>query len=198
MTTDMNSYALGEDFSSGPDGPDRSLLAYCLTILDIEPGDVAVEFGVGGGDSLRMIAEILPVIGFDSFSGLPEDWRPGFTKGKFSEYEPPRDVPGATVVVGWFEDTAVGYDWPEQIKLIHMDADLYSSTMTALDSIGEYIEPGCIIVFDEFHGYDDDLTGDIPGEQRAWREFAAMSNICWEVIGHGREQWAIQITEDAL
>jgi hypothetical protein len=196
MTT---SYDLGEDFSSGPEGPDRSLLAYCLTILDIEQGDVAIEFGVGDGTSLRMIAEILPVIGFDSFAGLPEDWRPDFPKGAFSEHEPPRDVPGATVVVGWFDDTVVDYEWPDQIKLIHFDADLYSSTRTALDSIGQWIEPGCIIVFDEFHGYDDDLSsGELPGEQRAWRQFADMSNICWDVIGHGREQWAIQITEDAL
>jgi hypothetical protein len=33
----------------------------------------AVEFGVYTGYSLGLIAQRLPVIGFDSFEGLPED-----------------------------------------------------------------------------------------------------------------------------
>lgn len=194
MTIIYDSYDLGPDFSGGLEGPDRSLLAYCLTLVD-DTG-WAVEFGVGSGESLRMIAEVLPVIGFDSFAGLPENWRPGFEKGKFSEYEAPRDIPGATVVVGWFSDTVPNYDWPENITLIHMDADLYSSTKIALDSLEPFIKPGCFIVFDEFHGFNDDLEYSLPGEQQAWRDFAEREGIHWEVIGHGREQWAIQVTEN--
>lgn len=192
----MDLYDLGPDFSGGPEGPDRSLLAHCLNLLDTLGGDpvVAVEFGVGSGETTRMIAEYMPVIGFDSFAGLPEDWRPGFPAGKFSHFEPPTDIVGATIVPGWFEHTVTGYDWSGyDIALIHMDADLYSSTKTCLESIGDWIAPGCVVVFDEFHGFDDDLSGEVPGEQRAWREFAEPW-LEWEVIGHGREQWAIRIT----
>ena len=35
----------------------------------------AAEFGVYSGYSLDLIAAYKPVIGFDSFEGLPEDWR---------------------------------------------------------------------------------------------------------------------------
>jgi hypothetical protein len=82
-----------------------------------------------------------------------------------------------------------------------MDADLYSSTKCALDSIGPFINEGCIIIFDEFHGFDDDLHGEEPGETgeaRAWREFAKRTGIQWQVIGHGREQWAVKITKPGV
>jgi hypothetical protein len=197
MSADL--YDLGPDFSGGPEGVDRSLLAHCLALAATSKWNpyltqpVAVEFGTGTGETTRMIAEVLPVISFDSFEGLPEDWRPNFPAGRFGDLTMPTDIPGATIVPGWFKDTVVGYDWPDSIALVHMDCDLYSSTKTALDSIGPYIEPGCIIVFDEFHGFSDDLMGEVPGEQQAWREFVGKSGLVWEVIGHGREQWALRI-----
>lgn len=188
-------FDLGPDFSGGPEGPDRSLLAHCLTLVDPANG-WALEFGTGSGETTRMIAEVSPVITFDSFKGLPEDWRPGFPKGWFGEFTMPTDIPGATVVPGWFADTLPGYDWPEEVCLVHFDADLYSSTKTALDAMGHLIVPGVIVIFDEYHGFNDDITSDyvIPGEARAWMEFATASKVKWTVIGHGREQWAIRIT----
>lgn len=176
--------------SDGPQGVDRSLLAHVLERVDHDGW--AVEFGVGNGVTLRMIAETLPVIGFDSFKGLPEDWRPGFAKGALA-FDAPTGVPNVTLVPGWFEDTVPNYDWPERLSLVHFDADLYSSTMTCLKAIGPYLKPGCFIVFDEFFGYSDDVSGEIPGEQRAWREYAEQSGIVWDVIGHGREQWALRV-----
>jgi len=191
-------YDLGLDLTGGPEGPDRSLLAFCLDDIReeqregyFEEGSVAVEFGTGAGVTTEMIADVLPVISFDSFQGLPENWRPGFPAGTFSELEM-REIPNATIVPGWFKDTVVGYDWPEKIALIHFDADLYSSTITCLASIGPHIKPGCILVFDEFHGYDDDFHGTMPGEQQAFRDYAEPW-LEWFVIGHGREQWAIRI-----
>jgi len=45
-----------------------------------------LEFGVYHGLSLRKIAQQVatPIHGFDSFEGLPEDWKPGEAKGSYS------------------------------------------------------------------------------------------------------------------
>ena len=51
-------------------------------VLSSDPEGTAVEFGVGTGQSTRLIAERMPVVGFDSFQGLPEFWRKGFPKRK--------------------------------------------------------------------------------------------------------------------
>ena len=73
----------GQDYSLGPRiaADDRGLLAH---ILGLRPHGTALEFGVGEGHTLRMIAQQMPVIGFDSFTGLPEDWRPEYPKGAFA------------------------------------------------------------------------------------------------------------------
>jgi hypothetical protein len=57
---------------------------------------LVLEFGVATGDTLsRIAAKRSPAHGFDSFEGLPEDWRTGFTKGAFAQAAP--TVPGATL-----------------------------------------------------------------------------------------------------
>ena len=48
------------------------------------PEGLFLEFGVASGSTLTAIVEKAPpgmVHGFDSFQGLPEDWRPGFPAG---------------------------------------------------------------------------------------------------------------------
>lgn len=67
-------------------------------VLGLRPSGHAAEFGVARGKSLRMIADVMPVTGFDSFQGLPEDWRPGFLRGRFA-CTPPH-VLGAAPVAG--------------------------------------------------------------------------------------------------
>jgi len=71
--------------------------------LSLAPaGGLALEFGVFTGGTLRIIAEARggrDVYGFDTFTGLPEDWRLGFPAGTFAVEELP-DVPGAQLVQG--------------------------------------------------------------------------------------------------
>lgn len=154
------------------------------------PTGVALEFGVGCGNSLNQIARFMPVIGFDSFQGLPEDWREGFPKGSFACERPNYDLPKhVQLIVGMFEETLPSFIPPLDIGMIHFDCDLYSSTATALAWIGQHIKQGCCIVFDEWHGYE----GCQEHEQRAWREFADANKIEWEVIGHSFQQWGIRI-----
>lgn len=158
-------------------------------VLDLAPSGTAVEFGVGNGGSTHLIADHMPVVGFDSGEGLPEEWRPEYPKGSLAFGIP--KVDNATIVQGWFDETLPGYDFGAlgYIGLVHFDADLYSSTREALKHIGPHLQPGCYCVFDEFHGY--------PGWQNheflAWREFADETGITWTVVGHGDQQWAIRI-----
>lgn len=166
-------------------GPDRSLLNH---VLSLKPTGWALEFGVGNGGSLKVIAATMPVIGFDSFQGLPEDWRPKFPAGKFAT-KPVLHIPGTTVVVGLFADTLPGYDWPDNIGMVHVDCDLYSSTATVLEHVGPHLRTGCYVVFDEFHSY----PGCEEHEMRAWFEFVERTGIEYDVVGHGREQWAVRI-----
>ena len=165
---------------------DRAVLRH---ILALKPGGHAAEFGVWRGTTLAMIAAVMPVTGFDSFAGLPEDWRPGFPKGTFAGNVPVLP-PGADLVVGEFADTVPGWEPPSPLGLVHIDSDLYSSAVTVLAGIRRHLRPGGYLVFDEFHGY----PGAAAHEQRAWREFVTRTRIRYTVIGHGREQWACRLT----
>lgn len=179
------------DFSLGPEIPDDGSRSPVLAhILARKPRGVAVEFGVGRGDSARMIAKQMTLIGFDSALGLPEDWRPEYPRWSFSHPLP--DIDNATMIKGWFNETLPAFDFDSQgyIGLVHFDADLYSSTRDALRIIGPYLRPGTYCVFDEWTGYD----GAENHEQRAWREFVDRTDIDWTVVGHFREIWGIRIT----
>jgi hypothetical protein len=181
------------DYSLGPFHGRRDLFHrnYPLLkhVLSLQPTGSALEFGVGSGTSLRLIARHMPVVGFDSFQGLPEDWRPGFPKGRFARRPP--TVANSRLVHGWFANTLPTFDFSTvgRIGLVHCDADLYSSTKTILDHVGSYLKPGVMVCFDEWHGY----KGCELHEQRAWKEFAAQSDVKWEVIGHSAQAWAIKI-----
>jgi len=172
-----------------------------------EPFGWAVEFGVYSGYSLGIIAAYMPVIGFDSFEGLPEDWRDGFPEGAFAV--PKQRVmeflgggetvvseemilphhPNAMIVPGWFEDTAPSFPFPP-LGLVHIDCDLYSSTVTALDAVLPHIEPGTVIVFDEYHGYD----GWEQHEAKAWGEFIERHRVIYTTVAEGEQEMAFAIS----
>lgn len=164
----------------------------CLELgLELAPRGTALEFGVAGGRTLRKIVAGTPsgsrVVGFDSFQGLPEDWREGFAAGTFRTTPP--DVPGAELIVGLYATTLPDWQVPDDIVLVHIDCDLYSSTRTVLDHIGPRLQPGCLIVFDEFHGY----PGAEDHEAKAWSEWAEASGTSWSVLGQGPEQLLVRI-----
>lgn len=160
---------------------------------------LALEFGVASGTTLRIISEALrptghDVWGFDVWSGLPEAWRTGFPAGEFAQPAPPA-VPGAQLVSGLFEDTLPGFldDHPGPVAFAHLDADLYSSTRTVLDLIGDRLVPGSVLVFDEYFNY--------PGwqrhEHRAWSEFVARTGIRFDYLGYtaDHEQVVVRLRE---
>lgn len=199
----MRSYDLGPYFC---ENPHHALLHHILQNELNLYGDslgVAVEFGVGSGDSTRCIARYLPVYGFDSFEGLPENWRPGFDKGMFAAdlNTVASSLPERVKLFpGLFEDVLPNTHWDgvRDIKLVHIDCDLYNSTKTVLENLpwGKMLRPygrqKPVIIFDEWWGYPEAEQH----EQRAWREFTSKEpwdHLKWEVIGHGVQQWAFRL-----
>lgn len=164
------------------------------TVLDTyHPQGWAIEFGVYKGQSLSIIASRgIPVIGLDSFDGLPEDWRPGFEKGKFATSSPLLIPENAMVVPGLFTDTIPllkQRGLPDFFGLVHIDCDLYSSTVTALQGVLDNIGPGTFIVFDEYHGYE----GCEEHEMQAWDEFCRFYGVKWTMVNEGSEEAAFRI-----
>ncbi len=130
-----------------------------------------VEFGVAAGRSLRVLAAARTSIGFDSFEGLPEDWRPEYPRGTFAQKEIPI-MPNAAIVVGLFDATLPKTN--VRVALAHIDCDLYASAKIALEWVKAHAVPGCVIVFDEFFGY--------PGAEHHEEKALAESGLEYELI----------------
>lgn len=121
-------------------------------------GDYA-QFGVYRGRTARMIAALTSkgrkLHLFDSFEGLPEDWTATKKAGHFSLA--PGEIPEfdsrvAVVHKGWFKDTVPDFaaDCEEPLAFLHLDADLYSSTVDVLFNADGIIARDTIMLFDEY------------------------------------------------
>ena len=162
-------------------------------------GGLALEFGVYSGTTLALIAKLRSgdVYGFDSFEGLPEDWRSTFEAGTFAVDELPQ-VPGAELVVGWFDDTLPGFlaEHEGPVSLLHVDGDLYSSARTVLDLCGPRLVEGSIVIFDEYFNY----PGWEQHEHRAWQEYVDRTGteFTYEAYTGDDEQVVVRITRPGL
>jgi hypothetical protein len=96
--------------------------------------------------------------GFDTFEGLPEDWG-GYRKGDMAHAlsELKLEDERAHFVKGTFQETLCGFTAGHQEelktmpKLIHLDADLFSSTLFVLSQLYPFLQKGDLILFDEFN-----------------------------------------------
>jgi len=153
------------------------------------PGDI-VECGVSlghGALTFMLLSEYVGVPrtywGFDSFEGFPapvakDEHTP--IKGPEFWANPPEAVmkvlrdgrlpeewirDRVRLVKGWFQDTLPKYEG--RIALLHLDCDLYESYKICLETLYDKVEPGGIIMFDE---YADKRW---PGAAKAIDEFFA-------------------------
>jgi hypothetical protein len=112
---------------------------------------VYLEFGVYRGESMRWWVRNAEgwFYGFDTFEGIPE---PFGGLGKMNAEIP--DI-AAHFVKGKFQETLIPflklYHFYNRLKVIHLDADLFSSTLFVLATIHPYLCAGDIIIFDEFN-----------------------------------------------
>ena len=118
-----------------------------------------MEFGVAQGASFRWFLQqnnhpASRFYGFDTFTGLPEDFGP-YKKGTFNNQNSPPEVNDsrAKFYQGLFQQTLPGFIGElknDKRNIIMLDADLYSATIYVLTSLAPYLKRGDIIFFDEF------------------------------------------------
>jgi len=143
-----------------------------------------LEFGVFRGESIRAWMSLNQnrdsrFYGFDSFEGLPETWREGQGPGHFHVGGIPPQVEDSRVqfIKGWFDDTVPPFfrTFSSRRRLVvHLDADLYSSTMVALTHLGPFLAAGSLLIFDEFYDRDHEF--------KAFRDFIRMSRKEYRII----------------
>lgn len=133
---------------------------------------VFLEFGVYEGKSIKVFSDLIQnpeskIFGFDTFSGMPEKWNQVHvgawsTSGNFPDTQDTR----IEFIKGLFQDTLENYlERFRDLKkknytfVIHLDADLYSSTLYVLSKLS---------FLDDFFVFFDEFSGD---ENRALKNF---------------------------
>lgn len=149
-----------------------------------------LEFGVYHGTSINLIARLTPatVHGFDTFQGLPTDWlvehggrREVEPAGFYSTHGRLPEAPGnVRYHVGTFDETLPGFcaAYPGPVSFVNIDCDLYESTQSVFRHLGGRIQPGSVLVFDEYLC----LPGWRKHEYRAFQEYLAGSGLDYEYL----------------
>jgi hypothetical protein len=173
----------------------ENLLRYALDQVAVK-GQV-LEFGVFAGKTIRTIAGRVqqPVHGFDTFTGLPEDWAGSKSpKGEFSLGGRLPAVPAnVTLHPGLFEATLPGFvrEHRDPVAFAHVDCDLYSSTRTVFEAVGPLVVPGTVLLFDDYFNY----PGWRQGEHLAFQEWVKSRGVKYRYIGYARHQAAVVIED---
>jgi O-methyltransferase len=120
---------------------------------------VYLEFGVFQGSSFKwwMSKNRNPgsrFFGFDTFEGLPESWGT-YGRGDMKAVFPDINDERGELIKGLFQTSLYQFLHTHSIdegrRVIHMDADLFSSTLFVLTTIASHLEKNDIILFDEFN-----------------------------------------------
>lgn len=148
-----------------------------------------LEFGVWTGQTINHIAERTKatVYGFDSFEGLPVDWKEGTTARSVIPKEYfrhshalPRVRSNVKLVKGWFDKSLPGFlnEHPGNVAYLHIDSDVYESAKIVFDLLGDRIVAGSVIVFDELFNYPTWKEG----EYKAFTEFIQAKQLRVEYL----------------
>jgi len=131
---------------------------------------------------------------FDSFQGWPpmsspidtksphvvaKVWQPGEPRGGTPDGVRRMCAPyigdRVSVVPGWFKDTLIQLSDELRFALVHVDCDIYSSTIDVLNHLfsNDMLSDGCTILFDNWY-----CNRGSPrfGEQKAWAD-------AWDTTG---------------
>lgn len=188
----MGAWLREKDAANQPYFPARSELFGYINdeVIRGAPIDY-LEFGVFEGDSVREWSTRnknpeSTFVGFDTFKGLPEAWQLPSRRLPAGYFDVGGKLPvindaRVTFVAGLFQDTLPDflkrYD-PHHRIVIHLDADLYSSTLYVLVALRELLaRPGTILLFDEFSS--------VQSEFRAMADFESAFRPNLKIIAAG-------------
>jgi hypothetical protein len=157
-----------------------------------------LEFGVYQGDSIKHWTSINNApqsrfFGFDSFEGLPDDWRKSQPRGHFGMDGSTPTIEDGRVrfIKGWFINSVPTFarDFAARNRLVfHLDADLYGSTVLPLVHFDRLMTSGTLLVFDEFYDREHEYKALMDWQKicgRSFRVVAETNNfgrICAELI----------------
>jgi predicted O-methyltransferase YrrM len=171
------------------------LVKYALG--QIGKSGLILEFGVGRGKSIRWIAAGVSgtVHGFDSFEGIQEHWS-GNPIGSFAQKHMPKVPDNVEFHVGYFDATLPGFleTYQDPVAFLHVDCDLYSSTVTIFEALGHRLQPGTIVLFDEYYNFHRWQQH----EFRAFQEFVKSAGVKYEYIAFSvtGQQVVVRILEN--
>jgi len=164
------------------------------------------------------LASSVRFTGFDCFEGLPEAWD-GLPAGSIKGYGLPIELWSAdpdskkkvladfartgqfpappqsnvTIETGLFSESLTRFlrgGWPQDLKLVHFDADLYISTRPVLDTLCGPLQHRYLVLFDEFYSVNHEF--------RAWYEFTDLFKIRdWRVVAASEDGAQVLIEVDA-
>lgn len=137
----------------------EALALHCLRVFS--PAKV-FEFGVSKGEFCRYLIrkgpKVFTYFGFDTFSGLPNDWIRGgikyLPKGAFNQNgeSPNIDSPRVHFIKGLVEENLSQVDLlmsGEKSRMFILDMDLFEPTKILFDFISPKLKKGDVIIFDQ-------------------------------------------------
>ena len=139
---------------------------------ELPEGDVA-ELGVYKGGITKFMASCFPnktVYAFDTFEGMPDivgDKDDPCVEGMFQEVDDVLEYlndPNIEIRKGIFPSTTEGLD-DKTFSLVHLDADIYESTLAGLQFFWPRMAVGGVIIMDDFE------FANTPGVKVAFDEY---------------------------
>ena len=145
-----------------------------------------LEFGVAAGKSFlwwesKIDHPAARFNGFDTFTGLPEDWG-HFKKGDMTSNNKKPEIDGDRHQFhqGLFQVTLPAFlksFSSNRRKVIHLDADLFSSTLFVLTSLSPFIKKGDILIFDEFNVPNHEFQAFILWVESYYIEYTVLGEV---------------------
>jgi len=159
---------MGEHFKS------QAIASFIYMLKDQFPKGNMAELGVYKGGTTKFIATLFPdnmVYAFDTFEGMPEEMITdkddpnisGLFKNVNNVFEY-LDNPNILIKEGLFPSTTEGLE-DEKFSFVHLDADIYKSTLAGLEFFWPRMIENGIIIMDDFD-FDD-----APGVKLAFEDY---------------------------
>ena len=118
--------------------------------------------------------------------------------GAFSQKKLPKVPDNVHFQIGMFDKTIPGFleEHTDPVAFLHVDCDLYSSTVTIFEAFGPRLQPGAIVLFDEYYNFPRWQQH----EYKAFQEFVGKNGIKYEYIGYSvtGQQVAVRILENPI